>query len=142
MAKGIVDANFVRQEYYLDPPTKGSSAEAWDMWQKADDQAAAIAKRKHTMSLKHAELPDYLQDNVMVKRGGIYRQGAMVGFVGSADDGTVQAETAIEATQEFEIDQAHARDEPKPRRGGKSRNRAARQRRARREAKRKALGFN
>lgn len=95
---GVVDGSFVRKEFYLPPPEKGAPLEAWEAWQKADDLLAAAAKRKHTKSLKHAEVPEFLQPKVLSKVGGVYRQSAMVGFIGDGD--TARVEAAVDADQD------------------------------------------
>lgn len=97
----VVDGSFVRAEFYHEPPTSGSSPEVWASWLEADDKAASAAKRKHTMSLKREEIPEFLQPKVVAKVGGVYRQSAMVGFVG--EEGESQAEAAVEASQERDL---------------------------------------
>jgi len=93
----VVNSSYVRKDFYLSPPVKGAPVEAWEAWQKADDLLAANAKRKHTKSLKHEEVPEFLQPKVLSKVGGVYRQSAMVGFIGDGD--TARVEAAVDAEQ-------------------------------------------
>jgi len=95
---GVVNGSFVRKDFYLPPPEKGAPVEAWEAWQKADELLAANAKRKHTKSLKHVEVPEFLQPKVLSKVGGVYRQSAMVGFIGDGDASRVEA--AVDADQD------------------------------------------
>ena len=97
-SSGVVEASFVRREYYLEPPAKGSTPEVWAAWLEADKLAAAQAKRAFTRSQKHAEIPDYLAPKVVAKVGGVYRQSAMVGFVGDGDGSRIEA--AVDADQD------------------------------------------
>ena len=94
---GVVNGSFVRKDFYLDPPQKGAPVEEWNAWLEADKQAAAQAKRAHTKSLKHEEVPEFLQPKVLSKVGGVYRQSAMVGFIGDGE--TSRVEAAVDAEQ-------------------------------------------
>jgi len=96
--EGVVETSFVRKEYYVEPPIKGSAPEVWQAWLEADKQAASAAKRAFTKSQKHAELPEHLQARVVSKVGGVYRQSAMVGFVGDGE--TSRIEAAVDADQD------------------------------------------
>jgi hypothetical protein len=95
---GVVNGSFVPKEFYLQPPEKGASPEAWASWLEADAKLASQAKRKHTKSLAHEEVPDFLQPKVLSKVGGVYRQSAMVGFIGDGD--TARVEAAVDADQD------------------------------------------
>jgi hypothetical protein len=95
--EGVVDSSFVRKDFYLEPPQKGAPVAEWNKWLEADRQAAAQAKRAHTKTLKHAEVPEFLQPKVMAKVNGVYRQSAMVGFVTDGD--TSKVEAAVDAEQ-------------------------------------------
>jgi hypothetical protein len=123
MPEGVVEANFVRREYYIEPPAKGASVEAWAEWQKADRQAAINAKRAFTKAQAHAEIPEYLQPKAMVKIGGVYRQSALVGLVGDGD--STRLEAAIDADQDTKVhlrpwDQVGGRGERSAKRSGSS----------------------
>ena len=133
---GVVEASFVRKDFYLDPPEKGASPEVWAAWIEADKQAASAAKRAFTRQQKHQELPEHLQPKAMVKQGGVWRQSALVGFVGDPEQGTARVEAAIDADQESK---AHLR--PWAEIGGRGQSTAARKgssKRARAKALRKA----
>ena len=101
MYKGILDGSFVREAFYLSPPESKASPDEWNRWLEADRLAASKAKRKHTLSCKHAERPDADKPTMMAKVGGVYRQSSLVGLVGSADTG-FSAEPAIEAKQDLQ----------------------------------------
>jgi len=136
MPEGVVEASFVRREYYVEPPAKGASVEAWQAWQKADRQAAINARRAFTRAQHHAEIPEFLAPKVVSKVGGVYRQSALVGFVGNAESGGAQAEVAVEATQDRSVilrpwDQIGGRGASTSARSGSSK-------RAARKARRKA----
>lgn len=132
MPEGVVDASFVRQEYYVEPPAKGASVEVWQAWQKADRQAAINAKRAFTRSQVHAEIPEYLQPKVLAKIGGVYRQSAMVGFVGDGDSSRLEA--AVDADQDTKAimrpwDKIGGRGASTVKRNGSSKRAAAKARR-------------
>ncbi len=95
---GVVDGSFVPKAFYLEPPPKNAPPEVWAEWLKADARKAVAAKRAHTKSLAHEELPEYLQPRTVTKVGGVYRQSAMVGFVGDGD--TARVEAAVDAEQD------------------------------------------
>lgn len=96
--EGVQETSFVRKDFYLEPPGKGASPEAWQAWLEADRQAAIQAKRAHTKGLKHGEIPESLQPKVLSKINGVYRQSAMVGLVGEGDSTRIEA--AIDADQD------------------------------------------
>ena len=102
MGKPISGA-FIRKSFYIDPPHKRASVEEWEAWLKADRQEAINAKRAHTKAQAHVEIPDYLQPTVVAKVGGVYRQSAMVGFVGDGDGGAARLEAAVDADQDRTI---------------------------------------
>lgn len=87
----IIDTSFVRKDFYVNPPAKNASPDAWADWLKADRQEAINAKRAHTRASKTqpAELPEALVQGHVVKVGGVYRQSILTGFTGSAEEGTL-----------------------------------------------------
>jgi hypothetical protein len=140
-APTVQDSSFIRKEYYLEPPGKGASVSEWQAWQKADRQAAINAKRAFTKTQAYAEVPESGQAKALVKSGGCWRQSALVGFIGDADQGTSRVEAAIDADQERRV--ILARQEiDSPRRGVKSKGKNVRQAKSKRDAKRRRLGFN
>ena len=127
--EGIIDGSFVRKSFYIEPPGPDADPAAWEAWHKADALAARAAKAQHTKSLRHEEIPEYLQAKVVSKVGGVYRQSVNVGFVGSADDGTLGVEPAIEADQERSIaliGMEAARRKHQPRKSASERRKAKR----------------
>ena len=96
--EGVQESSFVRKDFYLEPPGKGASPEVWKAWLEADRQAAIQAKRAHTKSLAHADIPEAFQAKVLSKVGGVYRQSAMVGLVGDGDSTRIEA--AVDADQD------------------------------------------
>ena len=87
---------FVRKDFYIDPPAKNASPEEWQAWLQADKRKAAAAKAQYTKSFEQVtEAPEWLAGNadmVTVKRDGVHTQGTIVGFTGSAEEGTLQVE--------------------------------------------------
>jgi hypothetical protein len=88
--------SFVRKDFYIDPPAKNASPEEWAAWLEADKRKAAAAKAAYTKSFEQTtEAPEWLagnQDMFTVKRDGKHTQGTIVGFSGSAEEGTLQVE--------------------------------------------------
>jgi hypothetical protein len=97
--QGLVESSFVRKDFYLEPPQKDATVEVWQEWLKKDRAAAIVAKRQHTQTLTHADIPESAQAKVVSKIGGVYRQSAMVGFVSEGTDSS-RIEVAIEADQD------------------------------------------
>lgn len=97
--QGIVEGSFVRKDFYEKPPEKGATVEVWQEWLARDKAKAIAAKRAHTKTLAHGEIPDALQAKVVSKVGGVYRQSSMVGFVSDGAD-SARIEVAINATQD------------------------------------------
>lgn len=89
---------FVRRDYYVEPPKSGASNDDWVAWLKADQAKARAHKAAWTKSQKHAEIPE--TPRVVSKIGGVYRQSALVGFVGGSEDHAGQIEAVVEADQE------------------------------------------
>jgi hypothetical protein len=92
---------FVRESFYIDPPTQTSTPEQWEEWIKQDNRQAAAAKRKYTKHQKHCELPDFAQGNTMRKIGGVWRQSTPIGFSGDIEAGG-HLEPTVEASQEHD----------------------------------------
>lgn len=103
----VVEANFVRKDFYIPPPMQGAPVATWNAWLKADRQQAINAKRAHTMSLKAA--PENAQKlwghgSGMPIRGGdgVHRQST--GFVGfesrGGEDAGAEVVAAVAATQD------------------------------------------
>ncbi len=137
--EGIVEASFVRKEFYLEPPEKGASPEAWKLWLEADRQAAIAAKRAFTKAQKHGELPETARPTRMTKIGGVWRQTALVGLTGDAETDSLALEPGIEADQERKMILARQEAEAKAR-GTRSKARAKRQREAARKARARRFG--
>lgn len=97
--QGLVESSFVRKDFYIAPPEKDAPVEVWQEWLKKDRAAAIVAKRAHTKTLAHGEIPESAQARVVSKIGGVYRQTAMIGLVSEGEDQT-RLEPAIEATQD------------------------------------------
>ena len=129
---GVVEANFVRKEYYVEPPTKGSAPEVWQAWLEADKQAASAAKRAFTKAQKHGEIPEAMAPKAMSKVGGVWRQSALVGLVGDGD--TTRLEAAVDADQDTKVhltpwDKIGGRGERSASRSGSAKRAAAKARR-------------
>jgi len=128
---------FVRKDFYLQPPGKGASAEEWKDWLRKDNNKARGAKAAFTRRQQAQECDDPRLNRVgMVKLGGVWRQSAML-FSGSAEEGTVEREVAVEAHQEQEVVRLQREVEQNHRRGNTRKSRS-RNRRAKRNARRKA----
>jgi len=134
----VVDSNFVRKDFYLDPPKKGAPVEEWNAWLEADRKAAIQAKRAYTLSQVHGELPEFLQPRTLSKVGGVYRQSAMVGFVGSAEKDNLAVEAAVDAEQGKRLTH-EGMEANRHARGTQSGNRKARNRRRNRAARFKVV---
>lgn len=130
--EGVQEVNFVRKAFYLEPPAKGATVEVWEAWMQADKDMARADKARHTRSLKHAEVPETGQAKSVTKIGGVYRQSALVGFVGDAEQGTAQVEAAVEAKQDRMIMQRHTvGGQKRSKNGNRKRAKAKEQRRLR-----------
>lgn len=97
--QGLVDSSFVRKDFYLEPPAKDATVEVWNEWLRKDRAAAIAAKRAHTKTLAHSEIPETMRASVVVKIGGVYKQTAMIGLVSEGEDRT-RLEAAVEADQD------------------------------------------
>jgi hypothetical protein len=91
---------FVRREYYIEPPQSGSAPEVWAQWLKDDSAKARAHKAQYTKASKHAPLPESADVKSWIKKGGVYRQSSLVGFVGGSEDHAGQVEAVVEADQE------------------------------------------
>ena len=130
--EGLVEATFVRREFYLQPPEKGASPEVWAAWLEADRNAARAAKASFTKAQKYAEIPEYLAPKVCAKVGGVWRQAALVGLVSDGDN--TRLEAAIEADQDNRAllspwERVGGRGESTKARSGSSKRAAAKARR-------------
>lgn len=137
--EGVVEANFVRKEWYVEPPAKGAPPEVWAAWLEADRKAAIAAKRAFTKAQKYAEAPESARATVTAKIGGVWKQTALVGFTGDAESNTLAIEAAVDADQERSIVLARQLGEAAPR-GTVSKGRSARQRQAKRAARARRFG--
>ncbi len=131
--EGIVEANFVRKEWYVEPPAKGATPEVWAAWLEADRKAAIAAKRAFTLAQKHGEAPESARPTVTAKIGGVWKQTALVGLTGSAEDDALTIEAAVDADQDRTLATAHFRHGGRGSAGSQRASGAAR-----RKAKRKA----
>ena len=116
--EGVVDGSFVRKSFYLEPPAKTATVEEWEVWQAADRQAAIQAKRAYTKAQAYGEAPEALRPQTMVKVGGVWKQGALSGWTGSAEDGSLAVDPGVEATQERDVRMTPWNE---PKRGGNKR---------------------
>jgi len=95
--------SFIRKSFYINPPTKNSSAEDWANWVEADEREARKAKSRFTRSRNKAEdvaeLPHYSTRKV----DGAYKQVVSIGFSGEGEAGPTR-----EARQEVNVDKARA----------------------------------
>jgi hypothetical protein len=96
--KTVQESNFVRKDFYIDPPEKGAATEVWAEWMKQEELRARVEKARHTRSFKHCETPDEFQPKVFSKQGGVYRQSALVGLTGTAEN--FSFDVGVEAGQE------------------------------------------
>ena len=108
-----MDSTFVRKDFYVTPPAKDSTPEEWATWLKQDQAKAKAAKAAFTRSLKAQEMPAHLNGTATRKINGVWRSTTAIGFTGSVEDGTGQAEAIIEPNQERDI--ARSKIVPLPR---------------------------
>lgn len=92
-----MNKTFVEREFYSDPPslskdaTESEISSAWSDWIKKEAKARANHKRAWTKSQKPGELPDFDNNGLMVKQGGVWKQRpGMTAYVGSAELGTLE----------------------------------------------------
>jgi hypothetical protein len=117
--------------FHVAPPAQGASVELWQAWMIADKKAAIQAKREETRKLDAGTMPVL---TTMVKKGGVYKQVALLGYVGDSEN--LSADVAVEATQEKSAHMAQVIDMTAAR-GTMSKGRNAR-RRANKRAQRAA----
>lgn len=124
-----MDATFIRRDFYLEPPSsKDATPEEWAAWAKKDDRKAAAAKAQYTKSFQQQEAPAWLAgETVVTKQNGVHRESTLVGFTGSVDEGTCQAEVAVKARQEHHIALVNM-EATRHRRGGTRKGKSARRR--------------
>jgi len=122
---------FVRQSFYITPPSENASVSEWRKWIKKDAYKARADKARFTKELEQADVPDFLQSCVARKIDGVWRQSVAVGLVGSIDNDTMGVEPVVKASQEKDtIIESWSRG-----RGSKSHGRSKRRNRNRRRAK-------
>ena len=121
------DMGFVREEFYISPPTKDAGKEEWDSWMKADNRKAAVAKRAHTMSQDHSEMPIEFAETATRKVDGRWQQTTAIGFSGSFELGQGTLEVAVDGDQEKVICLADM-EAKRHTRGSKSKSKSARRR--------------
>lgn len=127
---------FVGKDFYIQPPDKNASPEEWHEWLRKDSLKRRGAKAAFTRKQKAQACDDPRLNRVgLVKLGGVWRQSGML-FSGSAEDGTLEREVAIDAHQEVEVMVARQLKNQTHARGGTRKNRN-KNRRARRKARRK-----
>lgn len=131
-----MDSTFVRQDFYIDPPSADADPKEWAEWLKRDNRKAAAAKAAHTKSLEYADTPEEFQSGSMRKVGGVWRQSVAVGFNGSAEEGTCTVEPVMEATQE-KATILSAMEENRNKRGGSKSGKSARRHKNRKRRKKK-----
>lgn len=87
-------SSFVEEAFYVEPPKPDASPEEWNQWIEAEKKAAAVAKRKHTMSLKaepeNVRLWNHGAGMPLKGGDGVYRQSE--GFIGFQATGVETAE--------------------------------------------------
>jgi hypothetical protein len=133
---------FVRQSFYLEPPNN-ASPEEWQEWLRQDNLKARGAKAAFTRSQKAQECDiPYLtgeglvRENLgLVKFNGVWSQSPAM-FSGSAEDGTVQREVAVESSQAREA--ILSRQEHPHRTGSRTRRGRAKSKRQRIRARKRS----
>ena len=124
-----VESTFVRKSFYICPPDKDASLEDWKAWQIQDDKRAAVEKRKYTLTQEPIERPEEMMDVTMRKVAGVWRQTAMVGLIGDAEEGSCRIEPVTGPSPQAKVI-IMSQWEPHIR-GTKSKGRNARKARAR-----------
>lgn len=96
------DNTFVRQDFYIEPPSNASEKE-WKAWLKADNKQAAVDKALHTKSLDHGNIGDLPHfSSGVIKSNGVHRQASFaVGFAGDFESGNGEITPIQKATQEL-----------------------------------------
>jgi|GEM_PF-5217075 len=126
----IQDTSFVAKEFYVEPPTAGSSADTWRKWLKDDHSQRKAARARFTRSLSQASAPINEDTIGAYKQNGVYRQGAALGFQGSAEDNSLTLEASVEASQEYHIALVNM-ESTRHRRGGTRKGKTSRRRKNR-----------
>jgi hypothetical protein len=128
---------FVRKDFYILPPEKDADPTQWKAWLKADNNKARGAKAAFTRAQKAEECTDpRLNRAGMVRQGGVWRQSVAL-WSGSAEEGTLVREVAVEATQEADLTNVRRLEDYRHARGNRRKNRN-KNKRAGRKARRKA----
>jgi len=119
---------FVRKAFYSNPPGADATSEEWLAWAAKDDRKAAAAKAAYTKSFEQQECPTWLEgETVTTKQNGVHRSTSLVGFTGSAEEGTCRVERAVEAGQEHHVALV-SMEKARNRRGGTKSGKSARRR--------------
>lgn len=132
-----MDSTFVRKDFYLAPPAKDAGPEEWKNWLRKEALKARGAKAAFTRQQKAQECDDpRLSRSGLVKIGGVWRSSVAV-WSGSAEEGTLTREVAVDAPQEEQIEAERRAADTTHKRGNKRKNRN-RNRRAKARSRRKA----
>lgn len=130
---------FVEKEFYSEPPTlpKNATKEeirtAWAEWLKKEAKGRANHKREWTKAQKPGELPDFENNGLMVKTGGVWKQRpGMTAYVGSAELGTL--ETVV-----YEIQKQDRHFQARGKTAGRRNNKERRSNLSKKEAKRQRI---
>lgn len=95
---------FVRESFYVQPPSKDASLDDWKAWDKEETQAAITAKRNFSRQANKLAKPIDIEPPQIVSRGkgGIYRSTSLVGLTGDFEAGTGSIE-AVDCDNAEEI---------------------------------------
>jgi hypothetical protein len=98
----VRDSNFVRKDFYIEPPVQGASVEEWQSWMRKDFNKAKAAKAAFTKSFAHSDPIDGgAGECATVKIGGVYRQvNSGVGVQGAGEEGASEQIAVVSASQE------------------------------------------
>lgn len=99
-------SNFVRESFYVDPPKSNAPVKEWKEWQKKDRAKAIKARRAFIHQYIPGESLQIMQNTIVRKINGVWKQTAAVGLTGSVENGSVGLEPITDARQEQSYDQA------------------------------------
>jgi hypothetical protein len=128
-----MSSTFVRQDFYIQPPKKDSSVEAWETWMAADRKEAIKAKRAFTKAQESCDLPESAQESSMRRVNGVWKQTTAIAFIGSIESGSL--EPTVEATQELDYIRARFEVRQHGEQNLKTRGDKRREKKARRKAR-------
>lgn len=94
--------SWIRKDFYLPAPEKGSTVEQWKDWLNKDRKAAISDKRAFTKSQKAENLPDSFQPTETRKVNGVWRSVTAIGFAGDMENGG-QLEPVVQPSQERDL---------------------------------------